>query len=88
LSYYPIWHGKNLEEVKSTIITLGQTYNKKVIIAETSYPFTLGFKSMEQSFGSVNSALIVGVICLTLAIVSVLSLKESFSEDLNYIEYE
>lgn len=43
LSYYPIWHGKNLEEVKSTIITLGQTYNKKVIIAETSYPFTLGF---------------------------------------------
>jgi MFS family permease len=51
-------------------------------------PITLGFKSMEQSFGSVNSALIVGVICLTLAIVSVLSLKESFSEDLNYIEYE
>lgn len=51
-------------------------------------PITLGFKFMEQSFGSVNSALIVGVICLTLAIVSVLSLKESFSEDLNYIEYE
>jgi MFS family permease len=51
-------------------------------------PITLGFKSMEQLFGSVNSALIVGVICLTLAIVSVLSLKESFSEDLNYIEYE
>jgi arabinogalactan endo-1,4-beta-galactosidase len=36
LSYYPIWHGKNLEEVKSTINTLGQTHNKKVIIAETS----------------------------------------------------
>lgn len=51
-------------------------------------PITLGFKSMELSFGSVNSALIVGVICLTLAIISVLSLKESFSEDLNYIEYE
>jgi arabinogalactan endo-1,4-beta-galactosidase len=43
LSYYPIWHGKNLDDVKSTISTLGQTYNKKVIIAETSYPFTLGF---------------------------------------------
>lgn len=43
LSYYPIWHGKNLEDVKSTISTLGQTHNKKVIIAETSYPFTLGF---------------------------------------------
>jgi arabinogalactan endo-1,4-beta-galactosidase len=43
LSYYPIWHGKILEDVKSTINTLGQTHNKKVIIAETSYPFTLGF---------------------------------------------
>jgi arabinogalactan endo-1,4-beta-galactosidase len=43
LSYYPIWHGKNLEDVKSTISTLGQIHNKKVIIAETSYPFTLGF---------------------------------------------
>jgi hypothetical protein len=51
-------------------------------------PITLGFKSLEYSFGSVNGALIVGVICLALAMVSVLSLKESFSEDLNYIEYE
>jgi len=51
-------------------------------------PITLGFKSLEYSFGSVKGALIVGVICLALAMVSVLSLKESFSEDLNYIEYE
>jgi MFS family permease len=51
-------------------------------------PITLGFKFMEHSFGSVNSALLVGVICITLAMISVLSLKESFSEDLNYIEYE
>lgn len=43
LSYYPIWHGKNLEAVKTTLTTLGQQHNKKVIIAETSYPFTLGF---------------------------------------------
>jgi arabinogalactan endo-1,4-beta-galactosidase len=40
LSYYPIWHGKNLSEVKTTINTLGQTHNKKVVIAETAYPFT------------------------------------------------
>jgi arabinogalactan endo-1,4-beta-galactosidase len=43
LSYYPIWHGKNLSEVATTINTLGQTFNKNVIIAETSYPFTLGY---------------------------------------------
>lgn len=41
LSYYPIWHGKNLETLKTTMSTLGQTYGKKVLIAETAYPFTL-----------------------------------------------
>lgn len=43
LSYYPIWHGKILADVKTTINTLAQTHNKKVVIAETSYPFTLGW---------------------------------------------
>lgn len=43
ISYYPIWHGKSLIDVKNTINTLGQTHNKKVIIAETSYPFTFGY---------------------------------------------
>jgi arabinogalactan endo-1,4-beta-galactosidase len=43
ISYYPIWHGKSLVDVKNTINNLGQTFNKKVIIAETSYPFTFGY---------------------------------------------
>jgi arabinogalactan endo-1,4-beta-galactosidase len=43
LSYYPIWHGKNLSELSLTINSLGQSYNKKVMVAETSYPFTLGW---------------------------------------------
>jgi arabinogalactan endo-1,4-beta-galactosidase len=43
ISYYPMWHGKSLVEVKNTINNLGQTHNKKVIIAETSYPFTFGY---------------------------------------------
>lgn len=43
LSYYPIWHGKNLTEVKNTLNELGAAYQKKVIIAETAYPFTLGW---------------------------------------------
>ena len=49
LSYYPIWHGKNLAEVTATISNLGQTFNKKVIIAETSYPFTLGFSDFTNN---------------------------------------
>lgn len=55
LSYYPIWHGKILDDVKSTINTLGQTHNKKVIIAETSYPFTLGFNDWTHNvLGATN----------------------------------
>ncbi|MDQ5930150.1 MAG: arabinogalactan endo,4-beta-galactosidase [Bacteroidota bacterium] len=41
LSYYPIWHGTDLESVKTTVNALGRKYAKKVIIAETAYPFTL-----------------------------------------------
>lgn len=41
LSYYPVWHGKDLTVVKSTIDALGTKFSKKVLIAETAYPFTL-----------------------------------------------
>lgn len=44
ISYYPIWHGKNLDNLQATMTTLVQTYGKKVLIAETSYPFTLQWK--------------------------------------------
>lgn len=40
LSYYPIWHGTDINLLQQTITTLGQTHNKKVLVAETSYPFT------------------------------------------------
>ncbi len=43
LSYYPIWHGSSLVTLQNTMNTLGQLYDKKVIIAETAYPFTFGY---------------------------------------------
>lgn len=43
LSYYPIWHGTSLVTLQNTMNTLGQLYDKKVIIAETAYPFTFGY---------------------------------------------
>ncbi|MFB9326058.1 glycosyl hydrolase 53 family protein [Paenibacillus aurantiacus] len=39
LSYYPFWHG-TLEAVKSNMDDISKRYNKDVIIAETSYPFS------------------------------------------------
>ncbi|WP_243694643.1 glycoside hydrolase family 53 protein [Flavobacterium psychrotolerans] len=60
LSYYPIWHGKDLTVVKSTIDALGTTYNKKVIIAETAYPFTLGYNDWTNNIVGLDSQLVTG----------------------------
>lgn len=49
LSYYPIWHGTSLVTLQNTMNTLGNLYNKKVIIAETSYPFTFGYNDFTNN---------------------------------------
>ncbi len=41
LSYYPKWHGKNLDSLNTSINLLSTTFQKEILIAETSYPFTL-----------------------------------------------
>lgn len=58
LSYYPIWHGKNLNDVGETIQNLGVTHNKKVILAETSYPFTLGWNDWTNNVVGLQNQLI------------------------------
>lgn len=40
LSYYPNWHGKDLDSLQNDLNLVGNTFNKEVVIAETSYPFT------------------------------------------------
>lgn len=58
LSYYPIWHGKDLNVVKSTIESLGFAYGKDVIIAETAYPFTLSWEDWTNNVVGENGQLI------------------------------
>jgi arabinogalactan endo-1,4-beta-galactosidase len=41
LSYYPLWSEYALNNVGNPISTLINTYNKKLMIVETAYPFTL-----------------------------------------------
>jgi len=43
LSYYPWWHGKNLDDLGTAMAQLKSKYNKEILIAETAYPFTLGW---------------------------------------------
>lgn len=38
-SYYPYWHG-SLEALKANLKKITENYGKKVMIAETSYPYT------------------------------------------------
>lgn len=40
LSYYPYWHG-SLENLTSVMSEISETYGKKVMVAETSYAYTL-----------------------------------------------
>jgi arabinogalactan endo-1,4-beta-galactosidase len=41
ISYYPIWHGKDLSELKTVLNNISQAQHKDLIIAELAYPFTL-----------------------------------------------
>jgi arabinogalactan endo-1,4-beta-galactosidase len=38
ISYYSVWHGTDLEALKSDLGVLASTYKKQVMIVETSYP--------------------------------------------------
>lgn len=41
VSYYPFWHG-SLENLTDVLRELSEMYGKKVMVAETSYPYTTG----------------------------------------------
>jgi len=59
LSYYPIWHGKSLPELKNSLATLHLTYGKKSIIAETAYPFTLMWNDWTNNIVGLEDHLIL-----------------------------
>ena len=40
LSYYPFWHG-SFDDLRRTLSMLSNTYGKEMVIAETSYGFTM-----------------------------------------------
>ena len=70
--------GTNL---RATVTTTVPNFVRGAVIL-----ITLGYKSIESSNGTVNSALIIGVICLGVALLAILNLKETFGKDLNYYE--
>ena len=59
LSFYPIWHGKDMEALKNTLQELGETFQKDLVIAETAYPFTLGWNDWTNNIVGQEDQLIL-----------------------------
>lgn len=58
LSYYPVWHGKSLDALQTSLTSLINKYQKPIIIAETSYPFSLGWNDYTNNVVGNTSQLI------------------------------
>lgn len=59
LSYYPVWHGKSLNNLRTTIQHLSESNNKQIIIAETAYPFTLEWNDWTHNIVGSDDQLIL-----------------------------
>lgn len=59
LSFYPIWHGKSIEKLKTSMQSLSVSNNKQIIIAETAYPFTLEWNDWTNNIVGLNEQLIL-----------------------------
>lgn len=49
VSYYPMWHGKDLDGLKNRLALMTKRFDKPVFIAETAYPFTLGWNDQTHN---------------------------------------
>ncbi len=67
--------------IRATVASTTPNFVRGAVI-----PITLSFKALESSVGNVNAALIVGSVCIVLAFIALRHLKESFSNDLDYVE--
>ncbi|MBL7923378.1 MAG: MFS transporter [Bacteroidia bacterium] len=67
--------------IRATVTTTVPNFVRGAVV-----PITLGFKTLEISIGAVQSAVVVGLACIGLAIAATLSIKETFSKDLDYLE--
>ena len=58
LSYYPMWHGKDLNVIKSRLQSVVKQFRKPVFLVETSYPFTLGWNDNTHNIVGLSEQLL------------------------------
>ncbi len=49
-------------------------------------PITILFQLLRKPLGIQNGALVVGAVCLAVALISLMRLEETFHKDLDYFE--
>ena len=59
ISYYPKWHGKSFEELEDQLSSLSENFGKEILIAETAYPFTLGWNDWTNNIVGLDEHLIL-----------------------------
>ena len=67
--------------IRATVTTTVPNFVRGAVI-----PITLSFKDLETTYGTIQSATIVGFVCLALALISILYLRETFGKNLDYLE--
>ena len=59
ISYYPIWHGKSLNDLRFRLTELSNNFGKEILIAETAYPFTLSWNDWTNNIVGLEEQLIL-----------------------------
>ncbi|MBK7105211.1 MAG: MFS transporter [Ignavibacteriae bacterium] len=67
--------------IRSTVTTTVPNFIRGSVV-----PITFLFEYLRGNFGMINSALIVGILSVIIAFFSAYHLKETFGNDLNYVE--
>lgn len=67
--------------IRATVTTTVPNFVRGALI-----PITLGFRALMPTYGLLNSAMIVGVICYGAAFWATSQVQETFTKDLDYIE--
>jgi hypothetical protein len=67
--------------IRATVTTTVPNFVRGALV-----PIILAFKAAEPLMGAVGAAIIVGGVCMALAVAGALMLPESFGRDLDYVE--
>jgi hypothetical protein len=67
--------------IRATVATTVPNFVRGSVV-----PITLSFRYFQSSMGTLNAVCVVGVVVMSIALVSLLFLKETFGKDLDYLE--